>query len=246
LQLLVEYLLGEVGGAEDQSSSSQISRLIIVGNSVVPVILEEEEDTKSKRFNASKTKYDPTPLNNLTALITEVSRALPTHILPGSTDPTGTTLPQQPFPRTMFGQEMYKKSKEAFVCETNPTWIGVGTTEILVSAGQTIDDLFKYVEGTSRLDMAKNTLKWRHMAPTAPDTLWCYPFRDEDPFILSRCPHIYVVGNQPEFGTDVIEGDDGQRTRVILLPRYSQTGTLVVVNTVSLEVSTMTFKVSSA
>ncbi|KAG8939131.1 hypothetical protein FRC00_014153 [Tulasnella sp. 408] len=46
-QLLIEFLLGEAGGVEDQAFSSQISRLIILGNSVVPIIMEEEDETKS-------------------------------------------------------------------------------------------------------------------------------------------------------------------------------------------------------
>jgi hypothetical protein len=28
------------------------------------------------------------------------------------------------------------------------------------------------------------TLQARHLAPTAPDTLACYPFTDADPFVL--------------------------------------------------------------
>ena len=34
----------------------------------------------------------------------------------------------------------------------------------------------------------EDSLRWRHMAPTAPDTLACYPFYIEDPFILSETP----------------------------------------------------------
>ncbi|KAG9015471.1 hypothetical protein FRB94_000076 [Tulasnella sp. JGI-2019a] len=245
LQLLVEYLASEAGGVEDQSSSSEISRLVIVGNSVVPVISAEEEDTKSKRFNASKTKYDPAPLNDLTALLTDISRAVPIHIVPGLTDPTGTTLPQQPLPRAMFGKELYKKPDTVFACETNPAWIGVGDCEMLAIAGQTIDDLFKYVEGCDRMEMAKNTLKWRHMAPTAPDTLWCYPFLHRDPFMLEKTPHIYVIGNQPEFASEILTNEEGdRRTRIILLPRFSQSGCLVLVNTETLEIKTVSFKVS--
>ncbi|KAG8901171.1 hypothetical protein FRB99_005504 [Tulasnella sp. 403] len=206
LQLMVDYLVGEAGGVEDQSFSSQISRLVIVGDSVVPIVLEDDEGNKARRFNAYKTKFDPTPLRELTALLTEVSRALPVHLLPGSKDPAGTTLPQQPFPRPIFGKELMSKSKESFVCETNPTWVGVGECEILACSGQTLEDMFKYVEGPTRMEMAKNTLQWRHMAPTAPDTLWCYPYLNQDPFILTRCPHIYVVGNQPEFATDIVTG----------------------------------------
>ena len=42
----------------------------------------------------------------------------------------------------------------------------------------------------------ERSLQWRHLAPTAPDTLPCYPFCDTDPFVLGECPHVYFVGNQ--------------------------------------------------
>jgi DNA polymerase delta subunit 2 len=41
----------------------------------------------------------------------------------------------------------------------------------LGTGGQTIDDIFKYLPSNSRLAMARRTLEWRHIAPTAPDTL---------------------------------------------------------------------------
>lgn len=37
IQMLVEYLTGEAGGIDDQTSASQISRLIIAGNSLAPI-----------------------------------------------------------------------------------------------------------------------------------------------------------------------------------------------------------------
>lgn len=34
----------------------------------------------------------------------------------------------------------------------------------------------------------------------------CYPFIKNDPFILSETPHVYFVGNQPEFATELLKG----------------------------------------
>jgi len=60
----------------------------------------------------------------------------------------------------------------------------------------------------ARLDSAVATLRWGHLAPTAPDTLACQPGAD-DPFVLagradSALPHVYFVGNQPAFATAVV------------------------------------------
>lgn len=58
-----------------------------------------------------------------------------------------------------------------------------------------------------RVDLLASCLKWRHLCPTAPDTLTCYPFADDDPFVMQTCPHIMFAGNQPEFDTQLLEGE---------------------------------------
>ena len=34
----------------------------------------------------------------------------------------------------------------------------------------------------------------------------CYPFYDEDPYILSECPHILFAGNQPHLKHRIHKG----------------------------------------
>jgi hypothetical protein len=51
----------------------------------------------------------------------------------------------------------------------------------------------RYMEAESALDLMESTLTWRHIAPTVPDTLAAYPFKDDDPFILDQCPHVYPL-----------------------------------------------------
>lgn len=41
----------------------------------------------------------------------------------------------------------------------------------LGTSGQNIDDLEKYSEARDKLEFMERTLKWRHLAPTAPNTL---------------------------------------------------------------------------
>ena len=43
----------------------------------------------------------------------------------------------------------------------------------------------------------------------------CYPYIEQDPFILLRSPHLYVIGNQPEFETDMIEGVEPSQFKYI-------------------------------
>jgi len=181
---------------------------------------------------------------------------MPIHILPGPGDPSGAIMPQQPFPKAIFGQASTKF--ESFYSESNPTYINIGSSSkskkgcrrsILVNSGQPLDDMFKYLPSPpiTRLSILENTLKWRHMSPTAPDTLWCHPYFTADPFIIKETPHIYVVGAQPEFGTKLIteqkRGGEKIRSRIVLLPSFAKSGTLVVVNIRTLEVRCVNFAV---
>lgn len=65
----------------------------------------------------------------------------------------------------------------------------------------------------------------------------CYPFQDDDPFVMNDCPHLYFVGCQPEFGTRVIQGPNGQAVRLIAVPSFSETKEIVLVDSRTLEVS---------
>lgn len=86
------------------------------------------------------------------------------------------------------------------------------------------------------LHVLASTLSWRHMAPTAPDTLGCYPFYDTDPFVLEESPHVYFAGNQPEFATRMEGG-----VRIISVPEFATTRTAVLVDLATLEAEPITF-----
>jgi len=162
-------------------------------------------------------------------------------------------MPQQPFPKAIFGEASTKF--ETFYSESNPTYINIGSSKkgcrrsILVNSGQPLNDMFKYLPSPpiTRLSILESTLKWRHMSPTAPDTLWCHPYFTADPFIIKETPHIYVVGAQPEFGTKLIteqtRGGEKIRSRIVLLPSFAKSGTLVMVNIRTLEVRCVNFAV---
>jgi DNA polymerase delta subunit 2 len=67
---------------------------------------------------------------------------------------------------------------------------------------------------------------------------------------MDSTPDLYIVGGQPKFGTKLvkekIEGNGEARCRLVLVPSFSATGTIVLVNLRTLEVRTITFKVSES
>lgn len=54
---------------------------------------------------------------------------------------------------------------------------------------------------------------------------------------MNDCPHVYFVGCQPEFGTKVITGPEGQAVRLIAVPAFSESKEIVLLDTETLEVS---------
>lgn len=126
---------------QDQLDGGRIARLIIAGNSltlpvkgeddkkivsVINVMLRTYADVQyQKRFNStSKPLFPNHPTKTLATLFADLlSTSLPIHLIPGPSDPAGTTLPQQPLPKILFGG---KAKTEGLECGTNPTWMEIG------------------------------------------------------------------------------------------------------------------------
>jgi DNA polymerase delta subunit 2 len=130
----------------------------------------------------------------------QLAAAVPVDVMPGTDDPSNFILPQQPLHRCLLPRSSRYSSLRLV---TNPYEATVGGRAFLGCSGQALEDMCKYTaerEGEDQvargLRLLEGTLSWRHLAPTAPDTLPCYPFCDIDPFILRKCPHVYFCGNQ--------------------------------------------------
>lgn len=162
-------------------------------------------------------------------------------------------MPQQPFPRAMFAPA---SSYSSLTCHTNPAYLKISqntatSRTLLVNSGQPLNDMFKYLPTTNstRLGLAESTLRWRHMAPTAPDTLWCHPYFTKDPFIFTQTPDVYIIGNQPQFQTRMVtesgeKSTSATKCRVVLVPGFAETGILVLLNLRTLDVRTERFAVA--
>ncbi|CAK7230819.1 DNA polymerase delta small subunit Cdc1 [Sporothrix bragantina] len=259
--LLLEFLLGESVATGD---ATQISRLIVAGNSIVASDSLEaanaQADTAktaaateaSKKYGYDSSSYNPQPSRRLDAFLGELLPSIPVTLLPGVNDIANASIPQQPIHSAMFPKARVYTSAPAGTAKTNKSagggggwfdpvtnpWEGeVDGWRILGTSGQTVDDIAKYIQSDDRLSMMEATCRWRCCAPTAPDTLWSYPYQEDDPFVLDSCPHVYFVGSQPEFGTRVITGPEGQSVRLVAVPAFSETCEVVLLDTETLDVS---------
>lgn len=257
LDLLMEYLTGEAAGLPDQTSASTISRLVVAGNSLshaTPILSREDFNTRKsakKHYGYDASSYNASPVEKLDSLLSQILPTLPITLLPGETDPANVALPQQPLHPALFPlcrayvnpPAKSNESLEGLDFVTNPWDAVVEGWKILGTGGQTVDDLLKYVEDVESLEVMEMMLRWRSIAPTAPDTLWCYPFQEDDPLILKECPHIYFAGNREKFESRTIEGPDGQQVLLLGLPQFSETGQLVLVDMETLEIEVVELSV---
>ncbi|OJD13053.1 hypothetical protein AJ78_06445 [Emergomyces pasteurianus Ep9510] len=298
LSLLTDYLLGynepPIPTHSDNTppSSSQITRLIIAGNSLgSSMIISQPEADKAdptvakksrapKKYGYDATAYNASPINHLDTFLAEILPSIPVTLMPGETDPANFSLPQQGIHRAMFPRsKAYFSATQPggpeFAAEsgwldnvTNP-WEGdVEGWRFWGCSGQNVDDVLRYIDlesegddfqrsegdkdGEARLRLMEAMLRWRCAVPTAPDTLWCYPYQSHDPFTLQSCPHVFFAGNQPSFRTGIVEGsaaasssDGGEerstRVRVISLPKFRETGEIVLVDAETLDVEVVKF-----
>ncbi|CAK1367837.1 DNA polymerase subunit delta-2 [Cercospora beticola] len=258
LDLLAEFLLGEATSPQNQNEASQISRLIIAGNALahgqpIPsredVIAAKKSGKRTYGYDASA--YNAAPTDRLDSYIASLLPSIPVTLLPGATDPTSTSLPQQPIHAAMFPRcrpymsHPQEPAGSWFDSLTNPAEFDLDGLRFIGGGGQTLDDVFKYVDGEERLEMMEAMLRWRLSAPTAPDTLPCYPFQDGDRFVIKECPHVYFVGNQPKFETTIIEGPQGQEVTLMTVPSFRETGQVILLDLEDLKIEIVKFEAFS-
>ncbi|KAK1966622.1 DNA polymerase alpha/epsilon subunit B [Colletotrichum sublineola] len=259
LSLLLEFLLGEALTPAVQSSEiAHISRLIIAGNSISSSTITanpaagaasdnsaagRKAAADNKKYGYDASAYNPLPSQLFDEFLADLLPSVPVTLMPGAKDPANASYPQQPIHAAMFPRSRpycaAPGAKEPGWLDTvtNP-WEGeVDGWRVLGTGGQNVDDVFKYVDSDDRIGMMEAMCRWRCSAPTAPDTLWAYPFQDKDPFVMKDAPHLYFVGCQPEFSTKVIQGVEGQQVRLITVPSFAETKELVLVDTETLEAS---------
>ncbi|THC96824.1 hypothetical protein EYZ11_003703 [Aspergillus tanneri] len=238
----------------------------------------------AKKYGYDSTTYNASPITQLDSFLAEILPSIPVTLMPGESDPANFSLPQQGIHRAMFpraraycaaspsGEETPEPGW--FDSVTNP-WEGdIEGWRLWGSSGQNVDDVLRYLDfaddddesihtngdSEARLRIMEAMLRWRCGAPTAPDTIWSYPFQTHDPFVMESCPHIFFAGNQPCFKTAVIEGEtpwrlngadtemtgsnddtDIQRVRLLSIPKFHESGELILVDTETLEVEVIKF-----
>lgn len=239
LQMFVDMVTGQLCDPGQQEGVANIVGVVIAGNSLSKDTQTKDSLTKAKYLTKKTVAGSVDAIKSLDDTLVQLAASTEVILMPGEYDPSNFTLPQQSLHKCMFPQAARYPTLH---CATNPYSGTVDGVKLTGTSGQPVNDIYKYSDLKDGLEILDKTLEWGHLAPTAPDTLGCYPYYDEDPFILKECPHILFSGNQEKFQSKIHKGASGQRVLVLTVPRFCQTGTIAIVNLRTLEAYPMMFK----
>ncbi|XP_076658903.1 DNA polymerase delta subunit 2 [Halictus rubicundus] len=232
MSLFVDWLTGMAGNIRTQKDGTSIVRLIIAGNTMTgSSATPSETNTLDKEIETIKI---------MDTFLSDLAKCCAITLMPGEHDPTNAMLPQKPLHPCLLPKTF---RLESFKSTTNP-WIGrVEGRQVVGNSGQSIEDIIKASGETdiSTIEWLERTLLWRHMCPTAPDTLSACPYYKEDLFIMKECPDIYFVGNSEKYETKLWKGNENQVVRLISVPRFSTTHTAVIVDLENLDTQCISF-----
>lgn len=211
-QMAVDWICGEDGEMADQEVNASVERVILAGNCV-------NDD-----------------VDGADDLLRQLAGSVRTEIMPGENDPANLVLPQQPL-HPCLCPKAASFSSNTFKTVTNPYSTEIcGGIRTLGTSGQNVDDVIRNSGIDDSAEVMEALLKWSHLAPTCPDTLGCFPYRDEDPFILEKRPHLFFAGNQKHFQQKTFEG-----VKLISVPKFSESRSIVVVNMKTLDAHQVLF-----
>eukprot|EP00388_Colpodella_angusta_P010883 GDKJ01028145.1.p1 GENE.GDKJ01028145.1~~GDKJ01028145.1.p1 ORF type:complete len:534 (-),score=107.89 GDKJ01028145.1:85-1581(-) len=251
---LQDFLQGRIVAHErSRAFASRISRLIVAGDALSWERAEplyppvRNEVMKSKAEKAREIEEESASLETVDLFLSTLCSTVGIELMPGGGDPCSTLLPQQPIHPFLLPMTR-SQGRERVMARTNPFEFTCrdstksGKSPKFVVIAQSLDDVLKFSRrGIRPVDALELMVRGRLLAPTAPDTLNCLPFVDKDPFVISEGTTVVIASclsaKQAEWKVVHEIGEEGKGCVLcIVCPSYAKTGSVVVVDPVSLEV----------
>uniref|UniRef100_F7BF26 DNA polymerase delta subunit 2 n=2 Tax=Ciona intestinalis TaxID=7719 RepID=F7BF26_CIOIN len=241
IQMLIDYILGMLGGSEDHEVSSKIVHVIVAGNSLAGETLDKEAQTKARYLTYKSEASTVQAISDLDFFLSQLVPFVSVDLMGGEFDPTNHVLPQKPMHPCMFpsSRRFYDNT---FHTVSNPYECKINGVYILGTSGQNLDNLKSYSNVDDDIKLLSSMIECQHVAPTAPDTLGCFPFYKSDPFIIEQCPHVFFSGNQSKYFSSVKKGAEGQKVLLLAVPAFTQTCSAVLVNLKDLTAEEINFE----
>lgn len=234
--MLLAYLEGQLS----VKAGAKVCRVLVAGGST------------------SRAEASEFGVKELDAWLAQLCAAgLPVDVLPGQNDPTTANWPQRPLHTSLLKYSSGTFSTPLLFRTPNPYASGVGDKYVVATDGRNVQDLQqsllkradpeKMTEEEfvpySELEALQQTLEWAHICPTGPDSVPTMPHTETDPMVMEETPHLYVAGNCGAFDTQMVNiGDGNLQSRLVCIPKFSETGEAVLVNLETLDCEILRFE----
>lgn len=243
LQLAVDWLGGDAGEMGDQRNAADVQRVVIAGNSLNESARDKDVMSRAAYLTKNAEASSVEAVKSLDHFLVQLASSLPVDVMPGEFDPANQIMPQQPLHKCLFPTATPFTTMQTV---TNPYAFELLGLSFIGTAGQPTEDVLRNTTANagiaSAADAMEASLTWSHLSPTCPDTLGCFPYHDEDPFIIDHAPHVYFTGNQDKFEKRLFTGPSGQKTLILCLPKFSETHSVTLLNLRSFETKQISFE----
>ena len=218
-QLLYDFLAGHLGGEADAALAARVCRVVIAGNALA------HDGNGADAASKAAVEAAAVSLRELDRTLARLVAAVPVDLMPGAADPVERAMPQQPLHPFLVPVAAAERGLHLV---TNPHCFDCGDVTFLGTSGQAVHDMHRYMEG-SELDVLERSLLWRHVAPSAPDTMMCVPDTHADSLIvpqdMAERLGVFFAGGSAEFATRTVGG-----RRLVCVPDFAKTRSIVLVN----------------
>eukprot|EP01063_Lacrimia_lanifica_P012981 TRINITY_DN19665_c0_g1_i1.p1 TRINITY_DN19665_c0_g1~~TRINITY_DN19665_c0_g1_i1.p1 ORF type:complete len:467 (+),score=147.25 TRINITY_DN19665_c0_g1_i1:68-1402(+) len=227
LDAVSSFLRGNLGCHE---VARNITKLIVAGGLIKPtadLAITSKIKLEMEDHDVMKLGLAGSPMKRCDAWLASIAQSLPVDVMPGQDDPTTAYLPYQPLHPCLFPMT---RNCANTACVTSPFHCRVrGQVEVVGTSGENLHELALYTRGASSAELLASLVRCGHIAPTAPDTLPCYPFTGEDPLQMLTPPHVMFAGHAEAFETDLLM-EEGMVCRTIAVPDFTKAPGLVLLD----------------
>ena len=238
----LDFLTGSLD-EENAKLAMQVARVIITGNILGEEARDQEkeleniEEDQEDEWNRKERAYTAESMELVDDFLLTIASTVNVDVMPGPLDATSVLMPQQPLHPCLLPKSCRLKNLN---CVTNPYDAEFDGIFFQGTSGQVVQSIYELSTHDEPLDILDQTITWRHIAPTAPDSIPSYPYKDKDPFVMDDVPHVYFTGNAKSFNKKLRQ-KDGTKCLMISIPSFKQTKTCVLVNLRNLECSVVAF-----